>query len=310
MPKVRSKRKPPKRYEHEPVRDKPTDDVAYPIPASSSKAWLNHKNKSPQNPSLIFDRFAPDWGTNENKDAKKRAYQEVAQAARKVDFDILTALNKRWAVTVKAAQAEIFNLKTDWRFVSGLGRKGPLEVGFTFHRYGFPILPGSSVKGVARAYGLMKIAYVLDENGLKGLDNLLDTDKDLGSAYPEASQDAKILANKFRLIFGTTDRAGYGIFFDAIPQKNPVLELDIMNPHYPKYYNDKDHPTDSQNPAPIYFLAVAPNTEFRFALGWRGPLDYSSRQLKDLAKGWLIDGLRDLGAGAKTSSGYGYFVMP
>lgn len=312
MPKIRSKRKPPKRYEHETVRDRPTDDVAYPLPASSSKAWLNHKNKSPQNPGLIFDRFAPDLGTNENKDAKKRAYQEVAQAARKVDLDILTALNRRWDVTVRAAQAETFNLKTNWRFVSGLGRKGPLEVGFTFHRYGFPILPGSSVKGVARAYGLLKIAYMLDENGLKGLDNLLDTGNEGKyikgfSSYPKASQDVKILADKFRLIFGTTERAGYGIFFDAIPQKNPVLELDIMNPHYPKYYNDKDHPTDSQNPVPIYFLAVASNTEFRFALGWRGPLDESSRQLKDLAKGWLINGLTELGAGAKTSSGYGYF---
>ncbi|MBK9095192.1 MAG: hypothetical protein IPM84_21030 [Anaerolineae bacterium] len=53
-------------------------------------------------------------------------------------------------------------LRTDWRLVTGLGRKGPLEVGFTFHRYGFPILPGSSLKGLARAWGLLRVAEALD----------------------------------------------------------------------------------------------------------------------------------------------------
>ena len=50
------------------------------------------------------------------------------------------------------------SLKTEWRCIAGLGRKGPLEVGFTFNRYGFPILPGSSLKGIARAY-----AHLVDE---------------------------------------------------------------------------------------------------------------------------------------------------
>jgi CRISPR-associated protein Cmr6 len=52
---------------------------------------------------------------------------------------------------------------------------------------------------------------------------------------------------------------------------------------------------------------VAPGTEFRFAVGWRRPLDDEARKLRDLAKEWLTEGLMELGAGAKTSAGYGYF---
>jgi len=53
---------------------------------------------------------------------------------------------------------------------------------------------------------------------------------------------------------------------------------------------------------------VAPSTEFRFAVGWRGTLDDEGRRLRDLARTWLVEGLTQLGAGAKTSAGYGYFT--
>jgi hypothetical protein len=118
------------------------------------------------------------------------------------------------------------------------------------------------------------------------------------------------LADDFRGIFGTTAAAGRAVFFDAIPARVPKLELDVMNPHFPKYYQGNEPPTDWQSPVPVYFLTVAPNTEFRFAVGWRGPLGDESRRLRDLAKAWLVGGLTELGAGAKTSAGYGYFAEP
>lgn len=105
-------------------------------------------------------------------------------------------------------------------------------------------------------------------------------------------------------------QSGRAVFFDAAPARLPKLELDIMNPHYPKYYQGKEPPTDSQSPVPVYFLTVASGVEFRFAVGWRGPLDDEARQLRSLAQGWLIKGLTELGAGAKTSAGYGYFLAP
>jgi CRISPR-associated protein Cmr6 len=290
----------------------------YPIPRKSAEAWQAlQKRNNPRNPGLIFNRFAPDWGSSADKEAKKKAFQEIERAAGKVDLSLLKAWNARWEATVRNANADPFSLKTDWRFIAGLGRKGPLEVGFTFHRYGFPMLPGSSVKGIARAWGLVSLAAALDADRLNKLNELLSTDDEkkflatFGQSYPQAPQQHAIQAREFRMLFGTTSDAGRAVFFDAIPARLPKLELDIMNPHFPDYYGDKNGkiaPTDWQNPRPVPFLTVAPNTEFRFAVGWRGSLNDETRRLRTLAQDWLIKGLTELGAGAKTSAGYGYFI--
>lgn len=262
--------------------------MEYPIPKKSTEAWRKHQGKPGQNPGLIFDRFAPQWEGQAT--LKKEGVEAVRRASEKgrVDERLLTAWNTRWEQTVRYAKAEPFTLKTDWRFIAGLGRKGPLEVGFTFHRYGFPILPGSSVKGLARAY-----AWLVEEQR--------ETDPDFLAIFgraPQKGEDESIA------------QSGRAIFFDAIPRQAPKLELDIMNPHYPKYYQGGEWPTDSQSPVPVYFLTVASGTEFRFAVGWRGEVNDEARRLRALAQDWLIKGLTELGAGAKTSAGYGYFVNP
>ncbi|MBI3799809.1 MAG: type III-B CRISPR module RAMP protein Cmr6 [Deltaproteobacteria bacterium] len=259
--------------------------MEYPIPKKSAEAWQKHRSKSPQNPGLIFDRFAPDWGSSTDKEAKKKAFQDVEDVAKRVHTPLLSAWGARWEATVRNTNADPFSLRTDWRFIAGLGRKGPLEAGFTFHRYGFPMLPGSSVKGIARAY-----AWLVEERR--------ESDPDFLTIFgraPQKGEDESVA------------QSGRAVFFDAIPARLPKLELDIMNPHYPKYYQGKEPPTDSQSPIPVYFLTVAPNAEFRFAVGWRGPLDDETHRLRNLAKDWLIGGLTELGAGAKTSAGYGYF---
>jgi CRISPR-associated protein Cmr6 len=122
----------------------------------------------------------------------------------------------------------------------------------------------------------------------------------------------------FVAIFGRAPRqgepesaaqSGHAIFLDAIPTHVPELQLDIMNPHFPDYYGDDPkrptkYPTDWQSPKPVFFLTVAPNTEFCFAVGWRGA---ANEPLQKRAQEWLTKGLQELGAGAKTSAGYGYF---
>ncbi len=267
----------------------------YPFPARTARAFEAHRTRPHQNPGLIFDRFAPDLSVQnlprrEQDTLKKTGLKTVQQAAERADGALLQSWNARWEAGARAAHAEPFSLKTDWRLIAGLGRKGPLEVGFTFHRYGFPILPGSSVKGIARAY-----AWLIEERRDTDPDPNLDFIAIFGRAPKEGEDDS--LA-----------QTGAAIFFDAIPGRLPRLELDIMNPHYPKYYQgDGAPPTDGQNPIPVYFLTVASNTEFRFAVGWRGPLDETGRRQQALAREWLLGGLTRLGAGAKTSAGYGYF---
>jgi len=311
MPQQRPQNRPPRRH-----ADRASDaqsEVRYPIPAASAQAFARRDQNKPQNPGLIFDRFAPDWSRQST--LKKDGLEAVRRAAERVDEQLLREWNTRWQACARAANGEPFGLTTDWRLIAGLGRKGALEVGFTFHRYGFPILPGSSVKGVARAWALLQIAEKVGATDLKELDGILSADGDKEREKYEdwkAGQPAEVqkLADDFRTIFGTTAAAGWAVFFDAIPARKPTLELDIMNPHYPKYYGGEEPPTDWQSPVPVYFLTVAANTEFCFAVGWRGTLDDEGRRLRDQAQQWLKDGLTQLGAGAKTSAGYGYFFQP
>jgi CRISPR-associated protein Cmr6 len=311
MPQQRPQNRPPRRH-----ADRAPDaqsEVRYPIPAASAQAFARRDQNKPQNPGLIFDRFVPDWSPQPT--LKRDGLEAVRRAAERVDKQLLREWNTRWQACAKEANGEPFGLTTDWRLIAGLGRKGPLEVGFTFHRYGFPILPGSSVKGVARAWALLQIAEKVGTTELKELDGILSADGDKERKKYEdwkAGQPAEVqkLADDFRTVFGTTAAAGRAVFFDAIPASLPTLELDIMNPHYPKYYSGEEPPTDWQSPVPVYFLTVAANTEFRFAVGWRGALDEEGRRLRNLAQTWLIEGLTQLGAGAKTSAGYGYFFQP
>jgi CRISPR-associated protein Cmr6 len=206
----------------------------------------------------------------------------VEEAAKRTDPQLLKDWNTRWEGIARHSQASTFKMDADWRFITGLGRKGPLEVGFTFHRYGFPIIPGSSVKGVARAWALLLGGKTEDDSDFQIVFGYA-TDSDEGGA------------------------TGHAVFLDAIPDGKalPVLEIDIMNPHYPKYYQSDEFPTNWQSPVPVRFLTVAADTVFRFAVGWRGV--YNKTQ-HDLAVMWLKNGLMELGAGAKTSAGYGYFI--
>jgi CRISPR-associated protein Cmr6 len=255
----------------------------YPIPNISRLAYQAHQMKKPQNPGLIFERYAPDMAGGSN--ARKRGLQDVLKASGKVDQALLSAYHRRWQQSVQARGAQPFPMWTDGRMVVGLGHKGPYEIGFTFHRLGFPYIPGSGLKGVARAYA--EVVAELDESD-----------------------------EQFAAIFGTAPAgeqnnndaiAGFAIFYDAIPPKNPELELDIMTPHFAEYYSDERNvkpPRDSDKPIPISFLTVSPNARFDFAIGWRGTVD---QVLFDKAREWLVGGLTQLGVGGKTSAGYGFF---
>jgi CRISPR-associated protein Cmr6 len=324
--------------------------MIYPIPKSSAEAFeAFNEHGVPQNAGLILDRFSPDWVNQ--PDLKKTGLKNVKHASENADKKLLEAWNNRWEQTAAVTQAKTFELKTDWRLIAGLGQKGSLEVGFTFQRYGFPILPGSSLKGLARSSALLSIArMIIGFTELKGLQSLqqmvshtekrelgplsaletaLNREKEedflaeIMTCAPGVTLDEFLtdptgkvlieLAQKFRAIFGTLESAGRIIFFDAIPIKNklPVLELDIINPHYSKYYqgSEKELPTNWQKPMPVYFLAVGAKNTFRFAIGWRSSPCNSKpdTNLQNQAVDWLKFGLFNLGLGAKTSAGYGYF---
>lgn len=289
-------------------------DMNFPIPKNSAKALIDTRGNKNQNAGLLFDRFTPDLRNAPGKkhgEIKSEFLKMVRDAAKIADKKLLEGWNKRWKQIADESQAITLKLSTDWRFITGLGKKGALEVGFAFHRYGFPFLPGSSVKGVARAQAIISFAEKHNWEKLNELDDRLsEADKEKYEAWEKGlSKEAQKDAADFRCTFGTTDEAGQAIFFDAVPDagKLPELELDIINPHYPDYYSDNSntvYPTNWQNPIPVHFLTVKAGTVFHFAVGWRGQKDHP---LRGNAEGWLKEGLLNLGAGAKTSAGYGYW---
>lgn len=262
-----------------------------PLPRSTVDAWARLRSAGElMNPGLLFDRYATQGaiqGDRERATPRRDHLNRVRSAVERIAGDELArACIARWEATVRAAGAEPFSLPLRARLVTGLGSGGPLEIGFRFDRLGIPVLPGSGVKGVARAYAEL----------VEGRD---ESDPDFLAVFGRAPKEGESQG---------AAQAGQLVFFDAIPVDGLQLELDVMTPHYPDYYQGKAPPTPWQNPTPITFLTVAPGTVFAFAVGLRHGVNDPDRRLRALVESWLRAGLADLGFGAKTTSGYGRFA--
>lgn len=228
------------------------------------------------NLSLFLDRLAPferqygRWELSAAFKARRNARFDPAAT------ELFKALGARWEAMLKDFTTEQFTATPESRLITGLGATHILETSITLHRtYGLPFLPGSGIKGVARAYAEL-------------VEGRIEGDREFDS------------------VFGVHDRAGEVVFFDAIPTRLPDLKPDVMNPHYGEYYQGGNTPpADWLSPVPVYFLVIG-KTPFRFAVATRCR---SGRELLDTAVGWLKGGLIRCGVGAKTSQGYGFFVI-
>ncbi len=195
-----------------------------------------------------------------------------------------------------------------WRLIIGLGASHPQETSMTLHYiYGIPYIPGSAIKGVTRHWAVLKFAEEKNkeenkdfEEVIKEVSKALDDGEDLGLEVDNISFKDLIE------IFGTQKQQGKVIFFDAYPIGGIKLKIDIMNPHYPKYYSEGQPPTDWQNPVPIKFLTVE-KTKFKFYLASKVAKD-PNKNLLNKTKVLLLEALKSYGVGAKTSLGYGIFI--
>jgi len=212
-----------------------------------------------------------------------------------------------------AIESEI--LKLNWRLIINLGAASIYETSLLFHRnYSIPYIPGGAVKGVTRHWAVLKFAERVQE--LKDL-SYRDAIDRVNKAL-ENGKDLRIDADGVRFsqlieIFGTQNKKGKVIFFDALPfidQNKDLVALDIINVHYKPYYeaserelkeNIEKAPGDWHDPIPIFSLTVERETKFRFALASR------NEDLVKKAKKLLKEALENIGIGAKTSAGYGYF---
>ncbi len=165
-------------------------------------------------------------------------------------------------------------LRAASRVIVGLGAESVLETSIRLHRvYGFPVIPGSALKGLARAYAEL-------------VEGKNESDRFFADIFGKSPPEAQ---------------SGKVVFFDAIPANpaNLKLELDVMNPHYAAYYQGTQPPADYHNPVPVFFLTIGAGSEFLFVAASR------EGHLAERAREWLTKALAEMGVGAKTVAGYG-----
>lgn len=286
---------------------------------SLNTALNNSASQEYQHPGLLLDRFAPQEAFGTGKRDWLAAITQVG-----LDRDLLQAQRKRWQETVMPSlfdSVPLLRLQTASRLVVGLGAEHALETAITLDRNsGVPVIPGSALKGVARTFALIGIAQLLQftdqqiETALNTLDNWLsgaeikwEALETYGSTKLNQEQVDTLVqwVETFRNVFGYVGGVGRSIFFNAIyaGNSNP-FEVDVMTPHFGKYYIEHVAPSDDQNPVPVPYLVVRENLTFLFAVGAKTSFDV---QIAKQARFWLREGLIVYGVGAKTAQGYGIF---
>lgn len=209
-----------------------------------------------------------------------------------------------------------YRLVAEWRIAVGLGLEyGPWETGLALHgTYGFPVLPGSALKGVAAA--------AARETAEPAEGSPADTTQ--GTARREEPSGPELI----RTVFGTPRpddqhvgaQQGSVRFLDALPDpKNVYVHEDVITPHQKSYYQRTPGarpdglgvadgsgaalvpPAEHHQPEPAPFLSVSGS----FRIDLLGRNEAHTR--------YAIDCLRHagehLGIGGRTTAGYGYFCI-
>ena len=230
---------------------------------------------------LWFDKFCNQWRTEKSWTLSSNGGNPKLNWIKKVtnksdasvgNLDEIKECMLRQVRLIESSGGRFAVYTTESRFVTGLGRSHPVENGFAWHpTLGTPYLPGSSVKGMVRA-------WAETEGGLQS-----------GASIGR--------------LFGGKEDAGRIGFLDALPIACVKLEADVMTPHYAGWDVEKP-PGDWMSPTPIPFLAVAAKTSLVFAAI---PCRAATDDDLDAVMGWIDEALFWAGAGAKTAVGYGRF---
>ena len=134
--------------------------MSYPLPKDTAE-MLGYGNGIGSNTGLALDKFrqvGEDWKITDASKKRTDIPQPVST--------LITNALKRHKEMLKALtgqQVRQFQAMTDYRLVVGFGAEHVLETNLYLHRiYGFPLIPGSAIKGVARACAFWEIARHLE----------------------------------------------------------------------------------------------------------------------------------------------------
>jgi CRISPR-associated protein Cmr6 len=249
----------------------------YPLPRDTSDALLAEGHC--ENFSLVMDRYLA-FGDNRGRLELLREFTN--RRALVPDYsglsELIAAHDARWQQTAGELGAITFTARPQWRVIIGLGTNDILGGGITLHPiFGFPIVPATALKGVSRAYARWVLESPDDE-----------MDKLLG----KMDEDEKL--------------RGDLVFLEGNPVDPPVVERDVVNPIFGAYYRDSNTaPGSYLSPSPIFFLALGSRSRYRFGVASQS----GSRDAAEQGARWLQGALTELGVGAKTGAGYGYWEL-
>ena len=259
-----------------------------------------------QNASLLLARYLTRTKKgDEEKEEAQRGRDELLQSARSAvrDEEVQALYAKAFEARKNALSAcsTSGTFETEGRLIAGLGGSNVLETGLTLNPlYGAPMIPGSSLKGLAAHY-CSRVWGAKDERFRSpALDVWARPTRQAGAVY-------EVLFGKVPLTGKEEDaEAGYLRFYDAwlLPDSLPdSLCPDVMTPHHSGYYTGEGAPTDFDDPNPVTFLSVRGSFEVR--VGCEDPDPEVRKKWEDLALRILGKAFERCGAGGKTRSGYG-----
>jgi CRISPR-associated protein Cmr6 len=229
------------------------------------------------------------------------------------DYDAWYEHQWRSGLLAQAERCECFELELASRLLIGSGNVSATDVGLTLHRvWGVPVIPGSALKGLASSYAALAYGGEHQAEDAAESDDL----RALRARWRSPAAEGGA-GDIYRQLFGLPPARGEGAgavrgsvrFLDALyvpgSANNRPLALDVTTVHHKAYYDSSGArwPNDWESPTPISYLAVAPGTQFRFALA--GP-----EEPRRAAKQLLEEALERWGIAAKTSAGYGRLVAP
>ncbi|GIW97296.1 MAG: hypothetical protein KatS3mg111_0629 [Pirellulaceae bacterium] len=295
------------------------------VPLPESVRRLVMKN---QHPGLALDKFATtvtrDFAAPEKlqEGVQKLTVNRVAQLANEYPRQLYQRLLARQRQAWDALRAVSFEATTVGPLTLHLSRASSLEnAGIALHRvYGFPLLPGTGLKGMARAFAetvWFPTQFHRDAQGepvdAQEREKAQAAWRAIEAVFGWSPGSDNKKDYKPQWIAPPNEDASVGaiVFHDAWGTAPPRLTNDIVNNHHREYYTSKPTPPPGawESPNPVYFLTLAGGQSFVFALSLRRtghPAD-RGEQLLGLAQQWLIGALSYQGAGAKTHAGYGYF---
>jgi CRISPR-associated protein Cmr6 len=249
----------------------------YPLPRDTSEALLAEGHC--ENFGLLLERYLA-YGDNRGQLQLLRELSD--RRALVPDFtgqkELIEAHHARWEHLAEELGAITFSARPQWRVIVGLGNNAILGGGIMLHPvFGFPIIPATSLKGVSRAY-----AHWVLERPEEELDTLL------GKVDAQGALRGDLL------------------FLEGVPTTSPVVERDVINPIFGPYYRESGTPPANYlAPQPIFFLALGAASHYRMGVASLS----GDQEAVEQGAGWLKGALTELGVGAKTGAGYGYWLL-